>query len=982
MPQIIAAAVGSFFSAGASAALGTVFGPVLGPIVGLFATTAILAAFATAAPGKSSFGAGRLISNVINPVLPQRLIYGTRRVGGQIVYTRPSTIGKIGVILPPGESLVNEQDTGENPFFWTIVALAGHECESIEDVFFGDIKLNLDAEGFATNPQFIENQFKAVLVSPREVEGKLVPIKLMLVKKFDGSQTTADQQMVNEIENWTSQHIGKGICHVAVRLQYSQSKMSQVRNISAIVKGKKIFDPRNSLTAFSNNPALCIRDYLTDSKFGLENTSAQINDSSIITAANICEEQVEFVKEEINRQPFIGLFDRYTCDLVIDSGTNLIDNLNFLTSTLAGTTTYIQGEFNVNAGAFTTPVVTIDESWLAGPVKMATKTTRNLLFNAIKGVFVDSEQNYEATSFTPVTSAVFEAQDGGIRIFQNIELRGTINSQRAQRMARLLLRQSRQQIKIDIVTNFKALELSVYDNVNVSLAIFGFVNKVFKIIRWTFNDTGTGISMELREEDAANYDWDVGDGVFVPLPPDTTFPSPFDVSPPGAPTIIEELYVASGGSSVKTRANISWAESPSQFIVAYEVSYTLNGGAERFVGRTSDLTITAFDLEPGLYIFFVKAVNNIQSESEKSQNTISIIGVSAAPADMENFSLNMIHNNATLSWNLSADLQVRAGGKIIVKFSPLLVGASWATAFNILASLSGIAQGVTVPALTGTYLIKAEDFNGQQSENASIIISDVANIVRMNAVANSTQETAFSGAKVNMEVVSNTLRLSGVTLFDSAPGLFDDTAGLFDNAGGTNTSGEYFFDTPIDIGRVVTSRVSADIEAIIVDQTDTFDERQGLFDDQAAFFDGGDEDVISLEIFIRTTDDDPSGSPVFTDFRRFVSGDYNARGYDFKIVVTSKNSAFNIIISKLQVNVDMPDVVDSNTLITSTSGLTTVNYAINFFAVPDVGVTMLDASTGDFLVVTNQTISGFDVAVKRNPSIFLAKTVNWIAKKF
>jgi len=467
-----------------------------------------------------------------------------------------------------------------------------------------------------------------------------------------------------------------------------------------------------------------------------------------------------------------------------------------------------------------------------------------------------------------------------------------------------------------------------------------------------------------------------------PFPPDSIFPSPFDVSAPGAPSIVEELYVASGGSSVKTRAVVSWAASSSQFIVAYEVSYIVDSDPEVFVGRTSDLTITAFDLPQGLFTFFVKAVNNIQSESEKSQNTISIIGLSSFPADIENFSLNMIHNNASLSWNLSADLQVRTGGKIIVKFSPLLVGATWGTAFNILASLPGIAQGVTVPALTGTYLIKAEDFQGNQSENATVIVSDVADILRMNAVANTTQEPAFTGVKNNMIVVSNTLKLSGVGLFDDAPGLFDDTAGFFDSAGGAQTNGEYFFDTFVDIGRVVRSRISADIEALIVDESDTFDERQGVFDDQVGFFDGGDEDTISLEIFVRTTDDDPSGSPVFTDFRRFISGDYNARAFEFKIVVTSKNSAFNIIISKLQVNVDMPDVVDTGQVITSASAPVTVNYAINFFAVPIVGATIIDSTQGIFVLITNETISGFDIEVRKTPSNAVSVTANWIAKGF
>lgn len=956
MPQIVAAVIGAIVTDFVTAVIGGTLGVLAGGIAGAAAASLILSAFSNNSASLSGFGAGSLISNSINPVSSQRLIYGTRRLGGQIVYRLPSEIGK---------DSNNNDVSGDNPFFWTIIALAGHECESIDDVFFGDVKLELDGNGFATNEEFVDGDNS-----------------LILVKKFDGTQTTADQQMINEIENWTSSHIGKEICHVAVRLQFNQSKLSQTRTISAVVKGRKVFDPRSSTTAFSNNPALCIRDYLTDAKFGLESTSSEINDATFITAANVCEEQVEFIESETNGIPDVGFFDRYTCDIVVESSTNLIDNLNFLVSTLAGSVTYVQGKFEAHAGAFTTPVVTIDESWLAAPVRMVTKTTRNELFNAVKGVYVSVEKNFEVTSFTPITDATFEAQDGDTRIFQNIQLRGTTNSQRAQRIARLLLRQSRQQISLEIMTNFKALEIAVFDNVNVTLGVFGFSSKVFKVVNWQLNDSGKGIVMTLREEDAANYDWDVGDGVFVALPPDTTFPSPFQVSPPGAPSIVSQLYVASSGSSVKTRAVVSWAASPSQFIVAYEVSYIVDGEPEVFVGRTADLTITAFDLPQGLFVFFVKAVNNIQAESTKSQNTISIVGITSPPADMENFSLNMINNNANLTWDLSTDLAVTTGGKIIIKFSPLLVGATWATAFNILASLPGIAQGVTVPALTGTYLIKAEDFQGNQSENPTVIVSNVADLLRMNFVANSTQETAFAGVKTNMIVVSNTLQLSGVGLFDDAPGLFDDTAGNFDAAGGIQTGGEYFFDNPIDVGRVVRSRVTADVEAIIFEASTFFDDRQGLFDDTPGNFDGGDEDVISVELFVRTTDDDPFGSPVFTDFRRFISGDYVARGYDFKLVVKSKNSAFNISISTLQVDIDMPDVVDSGQELTSASGPITVNYAINFFAVPDVGGTIIDGATGDFIEITNQTNSSFDLAVLRNPVTFVSQTVNWLSKGF
>ena len=52
---------------------------------------------------------------------------------------------------------------------------------------------------------------------------------------------------------------------------------------SAIVKGKKVFDPRTSTTAWSANAALCLRDYLT-SDYGLGANSDEINDTVFSTA--------------------------------------------------------------------------------------------------------------------------------------------------------------------------------------------------------------------------------------------------------------------------------------------------------------------------------------------------------------------------------------------------------------------------------------------------------------------------------------------------------------------------------------------------------------------------------------------------------------------------------------------------------------------------------------------------------------------------
>jgi hypothetical protein len=38
--------------------------------------------------------------------------------------------------------------------------------------------------------------------------------------------------------------------------------------ITADIDGRTLYDPRTGLTAFSRNPALAIRDYLTNTRYG------------------------------------------------------------------------------------------------------------------------------------------------------------------------------------------------------------------------------------------------------------------------------------------------------------------------------------------------------------------------------------------------------------------------------------------------------------------------------------------------------------------------------------------------------------------------------------------------------------------------------------------------------------------------------------------------------------------------------------------
>lgn len=83
----------------------------------------------------------------------------------------------------------------------------------------------------------------------------------------------------------------KHTAYLYLRLTYDQDKFQTVPEITAVIKGLKVYDPRSSQTVWSENPALIIRDMLVRSSkrggFGID--ASRIDDASFIAAANYCD---------------------------------------------------------------------------------------------------------------------------------------------------------------------------------------------------------------------------------------------------------------------------------------------------------------------------------------------------------------------------------------------------------------------------------------------------------------------------------------------------------------------------------------------------------------------------------------------------------------------------------------------------------------------------------------------------------------------
>jgi len=270
-------------------------------------------------------------------------------------------------------------------------------------------------------------------------------------------------------------------------------------------------------------------------------------------------------------------------------------------------------------------------------------------------------------------------------------------------------------------------------------------------------------------------------------------------------------------------------------------------------------------------------------------------------------------------------------------------------------ALAGTSTSAVLPLLAGTYMIKAVDSAGNFADNVSSAVTTVPNILAFNVVSTVTESPSFSGAKDDVIVVGNVLRLDS-----------------------NESDGIYSFSSTSDLGATYTSRVSANMVASGYEVSDLVDSRVSLVDSWTNW-DGEPSEKVTATLQIRTTTDNPSGTPTWSTWQPFVLGDFHARAFQFRVLMTSADFARNIDISTLAVTIDMPDRNERAQSTTVTTSGTTITYSNAFKDIPTVGITGNDMATGDYWTITNQTASGFTIRFYNSSDTAIQRNMNWMA---
>ena len=672
------AAVAGLATLGGAALGGLVTGFAVG--LGYFALGAGMSILSRALAPKPDLGARLqgITQTTREPASSRKIIYGRMRVGGQVVFLSHSG--------------------NDNKYLHMAIVFASHEIQAYDEIWFNDNKVWDATNGFDSD------------------WGTYVTID----RKFGTAGQAASTDLVNANVLWTTDHKLSGIAYIAFRLEWNQDKFPQgVPNITAVIRGKKVYDPRDQSIGYSQNPALCIRDYMLDQTYGLGEVAANIDDASVRVAADLCEEQITLDGG--------GAQDRYQCNGVIDTDNQIKANIEQLLSSMGGRLTYSGGKYFVDGAEYRSPTVTFTEADIVSEIQTQTKQSRRGIYNGVKGIFVSEEKNFKVldypaqiakttagdfvtgttykilfvgtTDFTAIgassnnvgveftatgagsgtgTASKSIVEDGA-QINLDMPLPFVTNNIQAQRLAKIALLKSRQQVVMTMTTTLKGLRVKVGDTVQVSNDRLNYSSKVFEVVDYSLaiTDGALGVNLSCIETSSALYDWNTSDeedflsGGELDLYDGRTVDNVTSLAK-------SEIGLLGPDGSVSTTVELTWTAPDDAFIDFYKIRYNKQGTTEYFHAETKEPRILLSGLDVNSNYDFRVQVQNLLGVTSTG-TTLSnqqLDGDTTAPSPVTNVEITSGLKNLTVQWTNPTDadlayVQIYVASSITKPASPV-----------------------------------------------------------------------------------------------------------------------------------------------------------------------------------------------------------------------------------------------------------------------------------------------------------------------
>lgn len=241
------------------------------------------------------------------------------------------------------------------------------------------------------------------------------------------------------------------------------SELNGNPSVSAVVMGKKVYDIRTKTTAYSTNPAMCLRDFMLSERYGLGRwiKAEDLDDDSWAKAADYCDEEISF----LDASGAIVKAKRFELNMVIDQKNDAIEWLKEILANFQGYLTLTNGKFKLHIEQQTDVCYKFndDNCFELSVAPLALTDTPNKYDVKI----IDPRNNWSTVSC--VVEDYADQKERQKIITKEVNLNGTTSQYQALRLARFYRDQNLScPLNISFKTGMQGMHLEPGDVVTVS----------------------------------------------------------------------------------------------------------------------------------------------------------------------------------------------------------------------------------------------------------------------------------------------------------------------------------------------------------------------------------------------------------------------------------------------------------------------------------------------------------------------------------
>lgn len=425
---LVPASLGSTLAIGgitvATASGLTLAGTILSSGLTLLATSAL----APNAPSPPTPQASQ--QNFENGVGPRIVHIGYAKIGGQKVLVRGKE-GKLFILLVQGHGQINERTQH----------------------FLDGRTVTLDASGYVQ-----EDQYQHAGVSRVKI-----PTRLGVIPE------TYYSEIEDVFTDWDDTHRLDGLSTALLEIDYPP--ISEINSMfpnrfpkyNSEIKGISLFDPRTSISEWSENPALAIRHYLA-SEDGMN--SLEIDDNLFSVTADNCDVMLP-TQSGLEPKYRIGGTYRLTDSRqsVLQSMLNTCDGELYITP---------EGKWGLTVGGSINPTVSLEAKHILS-VEAQNGVSSLEAYTTLKPTYTDRTLGYISESIDPWVDQGLVVRYGTETVKDNFDLTLVPSHSQARRLSKRRVIQDNPIMKFTIKYNLHGLKAygERYINVDIGLEEFG-----------------------------------------------------------------------------------------------------------------------------------------------------------------------------------------------------------------------------------------------------------------------------------------------------------------------------------------------------------------------------------------------------------------------------------------------------------------------------------------------------------------------------